>query len=335
MSERLSYEGLAEIVDNHVDAILLFARQWSAELAEDVVQEAFLQLVRRVKANDPPDNVVAWLYRVIRNELITGHHARCRSQAREQHVASERPEWFEPSVDTQLDAIRAAEQLQTLPIDERETVVARIWGGLSFEEIAELTKNVAFDGPSQIPIGHRCTSQGPGVNGRCNAMNRENENLSETDPEISAAEAALAQLRPRRQTRFADEVKSRMKDALSDKTPPSEDVTAMVRIPLTHYIRIAQFNAAAGGLLAGLFLGMLLGGSGVFFALSRFEAAPSQPVPASYTGSSQYLYVLLKNDGPLTPEERALFDQLDKELGYGRQQAQFRIGREPSAADRS
>ena len=140
MSERLSYEGLAEIVDNHVDALLLFARQWSAALAEDVVQEAFLQLVRRVKANDPPDNVVAWLYRVIRNELITGHHARCRSQAREQHVASERPEWFEPSVDTQLDAIRAAEQLETLPIDERETVVARIWGGLSFEEIASLTK---------------------------------------------------------------------------------------------------------------------------------------------------------------------------------------------------
>lgn len=32
MSERLSYEGLAEIVDNHVDALLLFARQWSAEL---------------------------------------------------------------------------------------------------------------------------------------------------------------------------------------------------------------------------------------------------------------------------------------------------------------
>ena len=166
-------------------------------------------------------------------------------------------------------------------------------------------------------------------------MNRENENLSETDPEISATEAALAQLRPRREARFADEVKSRMKDALSDKTTSSGEVTATVRIPLTHYIRIAQFNAAAGGLLAGLFLGILLGGSGVFFVLSRFEAKPIQPVPAPYTGSSQYLYVLLKNDGPLTPEERALFDKLDKELGDGRQQAQFRTGKEPSAADRS
>ncbi len=166
-------------------------------------------------------------------------------------------------------------------------------------------------------------------------MNRENEDLSETDPEISAAEAALAQLRPRREARFADEVKSRLKGALSDKTPASEGVTATVRIPLTHYIRIAQFNAVAGGLLAGLFLGILLGGSGVFFVLSGFETTPSQPAPAPYTGSSQYLYVLLKNDASLTPAERALFDQLDKELGDGRQQAQFRTGKEPSAADRS
>jgi hypothetical protein len=63
MSERLSYENMAEIVDAHADALLLFARQWSDASAEDVVQEAFLQLVRRVKANDPPENVVAWLYR--------------------------------------------------------------------------------------------------------------------------------------------------------------------------------------------------------------------------------------------------------------------------------
>ena len=31
-----------------------------------------------------------------------------------------------------------------------------------------------------------------------------------------------------------------------------ENVTAMVKIPLTYYIRIAQFNAAAGGLLVSV-----------------------------------------------------------------------------------
>ena len=139
MSPRFSYEDMAEIVDAHSDALLLFARQWSAASAEDVVQEAFLQLVRQSKTNAPPENVVAWLHRVVRNELITRHHSRRRSRTREERVAAERPEWFEPSVDTRLDALRAAEQLATLPIEQRETVVARIWGGLSFEEIADLT----------------------------------------------------------------------------------------------------------------------------------------------------------------------------------------------------
>jgi RNA polymerase sigma-70 factor (ECF subfamily) len=141
MSERLSYDEIAEIVDAHADALLLFARQWSGSSAEDVVQEAFLQLVHRVRENDPPDHVVPWLFRVVRNELISRYHGHRRSQAREKRVASERSGWFEPSVETRLDAIRAVEELQTLPIEERELIVARIWGGLSFEEIATLTES--------------------------------------------------------------------------------------------------------------------------------------------------------------------------------------------------
>ncbi len=139
MSKRLSYEEIAEIVDAHADALLLFARQWSAASAEDVVQEAFLRLVSRVQAKDPPEHVVPWLFRVVRNELITRHQGRRRSRARETQVAAKRPDWFESSVETRLDAKRAAQELRMLPIEQRELVVARIWGGLSFEEIATLT----------------------------------------------------------------------------------------------------------------------------------------------------------------------------------------------------
>lgn len=155
-------------------------------------------------------------------------------------------------------------------------------------------------------------------------MNRENENetdnenLSESHPEISAVEAALAQLRPRREGRFADEVKSRMKDALSDRTPAFENVTATVKIPLTHYIRIAQFNAAAGGLLAGLCLGVLLGGGGVYFAVSRFESEPTQAARVPYAARAPYAHMLFQYDASLTPLEQALLDKLDKEPSHGR-----------------
>lgn len=146
-------------------------------------------------------------------------------------------------------------------------------------------------------------------------MNGENENLSESRPEISAVEAALAQLRPRREARFADEVKGRLKEALSGKTPASGEVTTTVRIPLTHYIRIAQFNAAAGGLLVGFLLGLLLGAVGVYFALGRLGAQESQPTHAA---RSPYVRMLLEHDASLTPLERALLDQLDQESNHGR-----------------
>ncbi len=151
-------------------------------------------------------------------------------------------------------------------------------------------------------------------------MDRENhnDNLSESCPEISAVEAALGELRPRRQARFADEVKSQIRDALSGRTPTPEDVTTTVRIPLTQYIRIAQFNAAAAGLLVGFFLGVLLGALGVFFALGRFDTERSHPVKSPYDARSQYVRMLLENGASLTPSERALFAELDKEPSHGR-----------------
>lgn len=105
---------------------------------------------------------------------------------------------------------------------------------------------------------------------------------------------------------------------MSDKTPVPENVTAMVKIPLTYYIRIAQFNAAAGGLLVGLFIGVLLGGAGVYFVMSRWESNSTQPVQAIYAARSLHVRRLLENDASLTPLEQALLDQFDREPRHGR-----------------
>ena len=59
---------------------------------------------------------------------------------RHESAAARREEsWFVPSRSARIDAEDASAALQTLPLDERETIVARLWGGLSFEEIADLT----------------------------------------------------------------------------------------------------------------------------------------------------------------------------------------------------
>jgi RNA polymerase sigma factor (sigma-70 family) len=122
----------ARLMDSYGPPLILYARQWCAT-PEDVVQEAFVKLVALAQG---PRDVVAWLYRVVRNGAIDAGRADRGRQRRESAVA--RPErWFiEPAVDG-LDADEAVAALERLPIEQREVIVARLWGKLNFEQIAE------------------------------------------------------------------------------------------------------------------------------------------------------------------------------------------------------
>lgn len=128
-------ELLARLLDEHGPALVLYARQWCRS-PEDAVQEAFMELVRQRVA---PENLVAWLFRVVRNGAISASRAESRRHRREAAVAQSRDPWFDAANDRRLDASAAAEALAELPLDQRETIVARLWGGLTLEEVAQLT----------------------------------------------------------------------------------------------------------------------------------------------------------------------------------------------------
>jgi len=121
----------ARLVDAHAAPLVLYARQW-CDAPEDVVQEAFLKLVRQWRV---PEDAVAWLYRVVRNGALDAAKL-ARHRQRRESVAARPARWFvEPEVDG-LDAETAVAALQRLPVEQREVIVARHWGGLSYEQIA-------------------------------------------------------------------------------------------------------------------------------------------------------------------------------------------------------
>jgi RNA polymerase sigma factor (sigma-70 family) len=127
-------EQLSEVVDRYGAALVLYARQ-RCDCPEDVVQTALLKLVR---LRTPPDNLIPWLYRVVRNGAIDASRARRRRLKYEAAAADHAPQWFSPSYDpTGLDARAAALALADLPAETREIIVAHVWGGLTFEQIAK------------------------------------------------------------------------------------------------------------------------------------------------------------------------------------------------------
>lgn len=121
-------------MDEHAAALVLYARQWCAA-PEDVVQEAFLKLVAQKQL---PDNVVAWLYRVVRNGALDAARAARRRRQHEAVAAARTPLWFTAAPGAELDSATATAALAALPLEQREVIVAHLWGGLSFEQIAEL-----------------------------------------------------------------------------------------------------------------------------------------------------------------------------------------------------
>ncbi len=124
--------GLGRLYRQHAPALLLYARQWGGS-AEDLVQEAFVRLAQQ---DPPPTAVLPWLYRVVRNEALTAQRSAARRRQRERRVSV--PEvWFR-APDHRLSGDEATRLLASLPLEQREVIVAHLWGGLTFEEVGRL-----------------------------------------------------------------------------------------------------------------------------------------------------------------------------------------------------
>lgn len=130
---RIEPETLGRLFREHAPALLLYARQW-CDAPEDLVQEAFLAMAG---LRLPPERPAAWLHRVVRNRAIDLSRVGNRRRLRESASAASEA-WFQTSDEDSIDSSTAAEALSVLEVDQREVIVARLWGGLTFEEVARL-----------------------------------------------------------------------------------------------------------------------------------------------------------------------------------------------------
>jgi RNA polymerase sigma-70 factor, ECF subfamily len=118
-------------LSQHGRALVLFARQYVPRQAdaEDVVHDAFLAFWKvRQRVEDPQ----AYLYQCVRHQALNWLRAYRRRQLREeQHAQPEARDWFTSS-DGNTELIH---KLAMLPEEQREVVVMKTWGQLSFDQI--------------------------------------------------------------------------------------------------------------------------------------------------------------------------------------------------------
>jgi RNA polymerase sigma factor (sigma-70 family) len=122
---------LAELVDRHSPALVLFARQ-RCDSPEDVVQEAFCALAAQ---RTPPGDPMAWLFRTVRNRSLDAGKADRRRKRREAAVGGSAAWFVEPQANG-LEQAEAVQALRSLPDELREVIVLRLWSDLTLEQIA-------------------------------------------------------------------------------------------------------------------------------------------------------------------------------------------------------
>lgn len=133
MSQALTPELLGRLLDEQGGPLVVFAAQWT-DSPDDCVQEAFVELTRQTEL---PRSITAWLYRVVRNRAISMARSAWRRRRHETLAAALVPAWTSDLDRPLVEREELAAALQSLDESLREVVVARIWGGLNYEQIAE------------------------------------------------------------------------------------------------------------------------------------------------------------------------------------------------------
>jgi RNA polymerase sigma-70 factor (ECF subfamily) len=135
-------DALGVLFDRHQARVhaLCYRMTGNAVVAEDLVQESFLRVLKYRKGFSARAAFTTWLYRLVRNVCVDHLSAEARdrkraeSVAQEQKHASEFEDPIEP--DARLETLRAA--LYALPPDRREVLVLSRYEGMSYAEIAEV-----------------------------------------------------------------------------------------------------------------------------------------------------------------------------------------------------
>ncbi len=130
--------GFEQIYRTFADRLVQYAVhsfRFGAEEAEDAVHEALLPWVQNPAKMREVKNLQAYLYASLRNACLKRTGSVRNTVMPDDMAAAEGP-------DPHLQA-DVASALIRLPEDQRETVYLKIWGDLTFAEIAEL-QNVSL-----------------------------------------------------------------------------------------------------------------------------------------------------------------------------------------------
>jgi RNA polymerase sigma-70 factor (ECF subfamily) len=137
----LDHEEVRRLYDEHGRVLLAYACSFLPDhsAAEDVLHQVFVRLLRgNVTITAAP---LPYLYRAVRNAALNYRRRRMREVELEADGA-----WLEAPAGLEETGIALQSALREVPEEQREVIVLRVWGQMTFEEAAavlEISPNTA------------------------------------------------------------------------------------------------------------------------------------------------------------------------------------------------
>lgn len=143
-------ESFAELMKRHQNRIFttVFFIVKDRSMAEDIFQETMIKIIRLINANkyDEKGKFISWAVRIARNLAIDYY----RKDKRSPQLVRENDEYdifnsigkveenIEDRIIKEENARYVREMIKQIPEKQREVLIMRHYGGLSFKEIAEV-----------------------------------------------------------------------------------------------------------------------------------------------------------------------------------------------------
>jgi RNA polymerase sigma-70 factor, ECF subfamily len=142
-------EALARFFDLFFDRVYSHVRHMigDQQLAEDLTQDVFLNVYRRIESYDPQRDILPWLHTIATNKVRDYWRSRRHADSqRETSIDHEDSAQHLPSeadgpaleMETEEVAQRVRQAVASLPAGMRETVMMRAFEGMPFKQIGEL-----------------------------------------------------------------------------------------------------------------------------------------------------------------------------------------------------
>jgi RNA polymerase sigma-70 factor (ECF subfamily) len=141
---------LEELINRHKDRVYtsIFFLVKDKYLAEDLFQDVFIKIIDTIRGNRYNDEgkFVSWAMRIAHNLCVDHFRKVKRSPSVINAEGKDVFEWLQFSDDSAEGTMikrqshdRVQRMLQLLPEEQKEVIVLRHYGNLSFKEIADLT----------------------------------------------------------------------------------------------------------------------------------------------------------------------------------------------------